>query len=249
MERELNNKDAPSSTEYLREIKSWRFLTNLQLSLLFGYSEKTVKKTVDRLLEENLIVKIGSVTGSTGSWLQGRWLTTKQQLNRLKKKKRPRGYVKTSQGFEVPVHHLAVSYTVGWILKTFPILDFIPESVLQREHGWYWNRLPQNINADPFPTYVPDALAVYEGKYFRLEVQLHNVLLNHFGDMVAACHDNYPILVVCKPGRRNYFLNLTSILQDRISIVELYDNDGLRKFLKKEYLSLVPPELKRLFLP
>lgn len=220
----------PTLEKYLQQIRSWRFLTRKMLSLLFNCSEKTAKKNVDWLLAENLIVEPGAATGPKGSWLQGKWLTTRHRLARIKKRKY-RGCVKTSRGFEVPAHQLIVPHTIAWVLKQVPDVKFIPEFSLRYDHGWYWQKSPKYLRdgVTPFANYVPDALGVYGETNFRLEVQLSKVPRNFFDDMIRACRDKHPILLTCYPGRKDYFLNLTSNYGDRIAVVELHDDINLQR--------------------
>lgn len=222
---------SPALKKYLREIKAWRFLTQSHFSLFFNCTKSTAKKCLDLLLEENLIVQLGAVTGAKGEWLRGKWLTTRKRAVRLRTR-RGRGCVATSKGFQVPAHQLIVPHTVKWILGEFPDVKFISEPTLRYEYGWYWKRPPKYLPDTVFPhiNYVPDALGVYNKEHFRLEVQLNNVRRDFFEQMIGACQDTYPILLICYPGRKEYFLNLSLPYQHKVTVVELHDDAGLKRF-------------------
>lgn len=216
--------------EYLEAIQAWRFLTSKQLSLLLCRSEKTSQKIIAQLLAQNLIVELGSVTGFQGDWLKGKWFTTPQRLRTLKEKKH-RICVRTSKGFKLPAHNLVTSHSAGWILKKLPYVEFFSKSTLRHKNGWRRRQLFRNRKLTNRDTYVPDALGMYDKKYFRLEICLHRVPHSHFMDMIHICQDSFPILIICYPGKKEYYWNLIPFYRHRFTIVELNDDDSLQDFL------------------
>jgi hypothetical protein len=159
-------------------------------------SPSYISQVIRLLSARREVIHLGRVVGPDASFLSGDWL--RSRVNRgADREEAARGTISTNLGRKINRHRAFVSQTICACSDLFPDLRFVPEAALRRQ-GWFYKHagsLPVGV-ANPLPTYVPDALLIVDNRFVRLEVQISPKFSCDPGEMIAACADDYPIVMV-----------------------------------------------------
>jgi hypothetical protein len=262
----------PSVEEIIfRLIAGWQVLRIKSLCGLSGYGPRTIEKILPGLVEKGWIKPLGRPT-------RGRFSGVNQELYTIGPTPptgdfldfRPRALrtrplnpqnlhnesgVPTSHDLLLPAHPVYVAEAATWIAQALakggnPCLP-VPERILRQVYGWYSPKKEQEKKF--FLTPIPDAWLIFNGRSFRLEVQISTTSADNVRVVCAGSPLGEPVLYVVtedylyerfSPLLEEYpffflvrFQNATDLTQAHSRFRDLVAKGGLQRWWMRDYYS------------
>jgi hypothetical protein len=188
---------SPAQASILELIELTGVCTQRHLVTWTRTTRSYISQVVQRLTDKLLVQSLGRVVGPDAIHLPGVWLQARNPKSEHASQRELGAKILTNQNRPIHRHPAYVSQTLCHCSEIFPNIRFVPETAL-RKQGWFYKNassVPAGV-ANPLATYVPDALLNLNGHFIRLEVQTHFRFSCAPEEMIAACADTYPIIMV-----------------------------------------------------
>lgn len=221
----------PAQSSILDLIELTGVCTQRHLATWTRTTPSYISQVIRLLSARREVISLGRVIGADASFLPGDWLRPRVHRGVDREETARGGTITTNQNRKLNRHRAFVSQTLCACSDIFPDLRFVPESAL-RKQGWFYKHagsLPTGV-ANPLATYVPDALLSVNNCFVRLEVQVSPKFSSDPGEMLDACADTYPVVMVAthaaklSAGAAAYF--------PRLQIVPFGDADALQSAIR-----------------